>query len=408
MYPPQRIYLAILATFLFLLTSFSSYGKTFHAIIFANTKNKDIGQSVTVDMERMGVEMTAMAKSIGYTLKKHIYYGSQDKFNHLNLDKVLSDLSCAPDDIVFFYYSGHGGRAENENTEFPEMCLFVNEEDFKTTSQLYPLYDVYARIRKKNPRLTIVMGDMCNSVIEGYYKGNGGTKGATVLSKGVCDVYKNLFVNTKGGIIIASSEPKYTSGCFIFQQDGQWYHAGGYLTHSFLTVLRDFVSKSKNVSWEGLMDATIDVTKYLSKEDIYGNPRRPQVPIYKQDLTIVQSPSENPNVNSTPQAPIVSNDSDTNQQDNLAYSLSMVGNRNVSKLDRIHNIKKALNHFATPQARVQVVGYDNHTIVNTATIEKYLNYLSIASNMDEVVVIDAEKDNTGKIIYVKVHEIHYQ
>lgn len=392
-----------------LMAPFAVLGQTLHAIIFANTQNDGIGQSVTVDLKRMGLEVTTIAKSIGYTLKKYYYYGEPTKFNHHNLDKVLTDLSCASDDIVFFYYSGHGLRAENEKTDFPEMCLYVNSKDFFTNAQLYPLYDVYSRIVNKQPRLTIVMGDLCNSLIKGYYRNEGNSsKGATILSKGTCNVYKNLFLNTKGGLIVTSSEPEYTSGCYVFSENGNWYHAGGYLTHSFLRTLQSFVSQAEDVNWQSLMDNTIALTKELSKNDVNGNPVRPQVPIYKSDIVPIQSPLSETNIITPPQAPLASNDEEITLQDNLAYSLSMICNQSISKLDRIRNIPKAKNYFENTQIRVQVVGFDNRTIVNTCGIGEYLNYLSIATKMDQVVVLETQKNDTGKITYMKVHEIHYQ
>lgn len=396
--------------FLLLIAPVTIMGQTLHAIIFANTNNSTIGQSVAVDFKRMELEMTTIAKSIGYTIKKYNYYGSSANFNHEKLGLVLSNLNCSPNDIVFFYYSGHGGRAMNEKTDFPEMCLFVNDEDLVNSSQLYPLYDVYSRIMKKKPRLTIVMGDLCNSLWEGFYRNeNKASKGATVLSKGTCDVYRNLFLNVKGGLIAASSKPKYSSGCYMFQENGQWYHAGGFFTHSFLYALQYFVGKGKNVSWESLMDNTIALTRDLTKDrkDDDGN-LSPQTPIFQSNIVVVQSPLDSPNTNTSPQPPVSSNDATTNQRDELAYSLSMICNQSVSRLDRIHNIPKAKSHFASTQARVQVIGFDNKTIVNTCSIESYLNYLSMATNMEQVVVIEIENSNTGKVTYMKVHEIHYQ
>lgn len=392
-----------------LLVPVAIVGQTFHAIIFANTQNNSIGESVAVDFKRMGLEMTTIAKSIGYTLKKYYYYGSPANFNHNNLNRVLADLSCSPEDIVFFYYSGHGGRAMNEKTDFPEMCLFVNDEDYNSNAQLYPLYDVYSRIMKKNPRLTVVMGDLCNSLVKGYYRSEGNaSKGATILSKGTCNVYKNLFLNVKGGLIAASSEPEYPSGCYVFSENGKWYNAGGYLTHSFLCVLQYFVGQNENVSWPSLMNNTIVLTKDLTKTDINGNSRRPQVPIYQENITPVQSPSTNTDIVTPPQAPLSSNDVETNQQDNISYSLSMICNQSISRLDRIRNIPEAKKYFEGTSAKVQVVGFDNRTIVNTCDIDSYLNYLSIATKMDQVVVLEMNRNNAGKVTYLKVHEIHYQ
>ena len=175
----------------FTLMAGAAYGGTFHAIIFANTQDANIGESVAVDYGRMSIEMTTIAKSIGYPIKKYFYYGTKDKFSRGNLSAVISSLNCSQDDIIFFYYSGHGGRAANGNNKFPEMCLNVNEP--LTVSHLYPLMDVYQKLKDKNARLTLVMGDLCNSVINGYFRDTNTSKGATVLSKETCDVYKNLF-----------------------------------------------------------------------------------------------------------------------------------------------------------------------------------------------------------------------
>ncbi|MDO5524697.1 MAG: caspase family protein [Prevotella sp.] len=379
-------------------------GQTFHAIIFANTKNSSIGESVEVDFNRMEVEMTTIAKSIGYNLKKSYYYGTSESFSRNSLEQMINGLSCSPDDIVFFYYSGHGGRAENENTIFPEMCLFVNDADLVSKSQLYPLHDVYSRIKAKNPRLTIVMGDLCNSVMEGFYRDDSkASKGATILSKGTCNVYKNLFLNAKGGIIVASSEPNYTSSCYVYQENGKWYTAGSYLTHSFLCVLKYFVDKGEDISWENLFDNTIALTKDYTK-----NKEHPQTPIYKSEISKVETHVNSNNINPTPQPPTPSNDEATNQKDNIAYALTTVCNQSINKLERIHNIPTAKNYFANAQVRVQVVGIDNKTIVNTCSVESYLNYLSMATKMDQVVVLNIQQNSTGKVTYMKVHEIHYQ
>lgn len=396
----------VLLIALSLIAPITVIGQTFHSIIFANTENRGIGASVSVDLKRMGLEMTTIAKSIGYTLKKYYYYGGPENFNYSNLDKVLQGLSCSSDDIVFFYYSGHGGRFIDEKTRFPEMCLFPNDED---PASFYPLHDVYSRILKKKPRLTIVMGDLCNSLMKGSANNdNTASKGATILSKGTCDVYRNLFLNAKGGLIAASSEPKYSSSCYIFEENGNWYHAGGYFTHSFLCVLQYFVTQNEDVSWEALMENTIDVTRELSKTDANGNSRRPQTPIFIPDIASFQSNSDNSNIIAPPQPPQPSNDNEINQLDNLSYSLSMVCNKSIPKLDRIRNIPKTKNYFKNMQTKVQVIGFDNKTIVNTCSIESYLNYLSIAANMDQVVVLETEKDASGKVTYIKVHEIHYQ
>lgn len=403
--------LILFTLFLSVLSSTSIFGQTFHAIIFANTEcpgnrpgEVGIGPSVTVDFERMGVEMTAIAKSIGYKLKKYCYYGSPESFNRNSLEQVLNNMVCAPDDIVYFYYSGHGTRAENEKTEFPEMCLFVSGADYKNLSQLYPLYDVYSRIKAKNPRLVICMGDLCNATDKGYYrKEEGISKGASIISKTTTDVYKNLFLNVKGGLVAASSKPSVTSTCLMMEGK----HVGGNFTHNFLSVLQYCVVEGKMVNWETLLGAVGELTQEKLVYDEQGE-KVPQTPVYKFELTAANAPIVNNDISTVPQPPMPSNDAMTNQKDDIAYSLAKICNRSIDKLERIHNIPMAKDYFAGTQARVQVVGFDNQTIVNTCSLESYLNYLSMAANMDQVIVLDIQQNNAGKVTYMKVHEIHYQ
>ena len=78
----------------------------------------------------------------------------------------------------------------------------------------------------------------------------------------------------------------------------------------------------------------------------------------------------------------------------------------VSNVQNI-NSKKALGsmnprlgakkHFAAGRAMVQVIGADNKTIVNTCGIDSYLNYLSMATNIDQVLVLEARNDSAGNL-----------
>lgn len=399
---------------LFLIAPETIFGQTFHAIIFANTKSpgnpnrpgdKGIGPSVTIDFERMGIEMTTIAKSIGYKLKKYYYYDTPESFSRSSLENLLSNFSCAHNDIVFFYYSGHGLRAEDEKTEFPEMSLKVPYGP-ADISQLYPLYNVYSEIRKMSPRLTIVMGDLCNTEMKGFFREESSrSKGVSVLSKNACDVYRNLFLNVKGGLIAASSKPFVTSTCL---QNNKGEDLGSNFTFWFLELLQYCVMENQNVSWNDLLDAVTEKTRQYLVKDNNGN-KVPQTPVYRHELTSASAPMHTEQeITTPPQAPSSSNDAATNMRDEIAYSLSMVCNQSVPKLERIRNIPKAKNYFENTQIRVQVVGFDNRTIVNTCGIGEYLNYLSIATKMDQVVVLETQKNDTGKIIYMKVHEIHYQ
>ena len=134
----------------------------------------------------------------------------------------------------------------------------------------------------------------------------------------------------------------------------------------------------------------------------------PQTPVYKNELTKVEISTPIPPIVISPQPPLPSNDEVTNQQDQIAYLLSKVCNSKLDKMERIRNIMPALEPFSSVHARIQVVGADSRTLVNTTNIQHYLNYLSIATQLLEISVVDLKKDTSGKVNYLKVHEIHYK
>ena len=371
-------------------------GQTLHAIIFANTEDATIGASVESDFQYMNVEMTTIAKSIGYGLKKYYYYGPGQSFSPAGVKQALAQLSCGSNDIVFFYYSGHGARAMDEKSRYPEMIL--THGAWTGPEQLFSLEEVYRRVMAKSPRLAIVMGDLCNKADENYYHNPGAaSKGATIISKGVEKTYKDLFLNVKGGLIVTSSKAGQTSYS---------YPAGGAFTICFREILQAYVDLGAEISWERLLDDVIVMTKEMTEEGKRREGEAPQEPIYDASLAAATPPvSHAPSP--APTQPAQSNDAPTNLRDDLAYALTIVGNRDVPKIDRIKNIKAALQRFSGG-AKVQVVGCDNSTIVNTASAKGYLNYLSIAANMAQVVVLETKNDASGKLSYAKVHEIHYE
>ena len=235
----------------------SANSQTFHAIIFANTKNPSIGASVEEDLNRMKIELKSMANFIGY---KYVSYEFKDyAFNRSNLEKTIEGMRCGSNDIVFFYYSGHGGRSIREKTDYPQMLLVYDESiggDERT--DLYPIFNVKERIKTKNPRLTIVMGDLCNSEAEWVSpKDMVIDKSPTIKSSGKSQFYKDLFFNMKGDIITVSSRPKETSKA---------YSDGGAFTTSFLIILQSMVSKKSSADWNRLLDLTQNFTNELVKK----------------------------------------------------------------------------------------------------------------------------------------------
>lgn len=367
--------------------------QTLHAIIFANTKcpgeepgSMGIGPSVTCDYQRMKIEFETMASFLNYKKDFQWYEGSPNHFCRTNLESALNNLSCGKDDIVIFYYSGHGGRSPQEKQDpFPWMQLVV--DPYRTpwnASQYYSLSQVLDRIKAKRPRLTIVLGDLCNSLSNAIpQKDVPEMKGATKMSKAPCDFYKDLFLKVKGSIISSSSKPGETSAAFS---------DGGAFTICFTEALQIMVSNNMEPDWETLLEGT----KMRTSKVTQGK----QNPIYEarlQKVSDIPSTSEQPSVSPQP----------TSEERDIANYLTAIGNSNTAIKERINLVYQTLNlFFASPQAKVEVVGRDGKTIVATKYASAYLNNLSIARNLVKVINVDQTEGNNGKLTYLKVHEMY--
>ncbi|MCD8292073.1 MAG: caspase family protein [Prevotella sp.] len=389
----KKIFLLLLfnITFVNLVQS-----QTFHAIIFANTKcpgdprqanSVGIGPSVTCDYQRMKIEFETMATFLGYEKDFQYYEGSSSNFCREKLEYALNNLQCGKDDIVFFYYSGHGGRAAGEVTDsFPQMQLVV--DPFRTQwqeSQYYPISQVLKRIRAKNPRLTIVLGDLCNSVSNAVpQKDVPSMKGSTSISKAPCDFYRDLFLKVKGYIISSSSRPGETSAAF---------NIGGAYTVCFTECLQIMVSENMKPDWSILLEGC----KLRTQSTTNGA----QTPIYSMSLDFANSVNTtNPVETPTPQP-------STTASSSLEDCLTAIGSSSTPIKERISLVNTTLSkYFSSSQAKVEIVGKDGQTVVGTKYADTYLNNLSIARNLYKIVTVDQSSDSSGKISYLKVHEMY--
>ena len=81
---------------------------TLHAIIVCDTHTDEIGFSVQRDLENMKTEARVISNETDLDLNLITFSGKS-----CNPEVILNQiqtLAVAPDDAVFFYFSGHGHR----------------------------------------------------------------------------------------------------------------------------------------------------------------------------------------------------------------------------------------------------------------------------------------------------------
>lgn len=244
----------IISILMLLMIVFILPANTIHTIIFADTNDQSIGQSVRVDVKKFQnwANMVADAlKTDGYSQKVYNYSGNL--CSKSNLLDVVNNLYCT-DDIVLFYYSGHGSRSINDVSKFPRMCLGANSTDqFLSVSQLNTL------LQQKNPRLLIIIADCCNSYFDGSIPmGRMVAMGSTAgrVSYPTSKI-RELFTKRRGNIISAGA----TKGEYGWSGN----FTGGLFTNSFIESFDFSIERGETASWNVIFKDTKDLTFELSQ-----------------------------------------------------------------------------------------------------------------------------------------------
>ncbi len=129
-----------------------------YLVIVANTLDNSIGTGCDVDRKKLVNEMNSIARSLNISVEEHDVFG-QD-FGKDNVLNAIDALHPSSDDIVMFFYRGHGFRWNDQKSAWPDMSTRISSYDPFT---YVSLDDVYSKIVSKGARLNLIFGDLCNS-----------------------------------------------------------------------------------------------------------------------------------------------------------------------------------------------------------------------------------------------------
>lgn len=378
-------------------------------IIFADNNDKSIGQGVQCNLDNIQEEIDIIASSIGMEDKQAapLVY---DQFNcHPDkLKKYIKNFKCGKDDIVLFFYFGHGGRSPQDRSEFPQMCLGT---DGTQQSNWIPLEDVKDAIMKQDPRFLLVFGDLCNSSDPGISPKYGvlTSASATEISNIQKEGMKRLFLNSRGSIITSGSTKGEVSWYNNTHNDG-----GGFFTIAFLAELESYTSSTKNANWETLMENVRNATLNLCREC-----RRYQANITDQTpkftINVRYDPTSLPHVdnqkkkqNDNNNNRLVDNNNNQKQVNNNDFQSALIelANENNTPSSRIAKRSSVLSFFADGNVWVDIVGRNNKTVVSSEIASDFVERVSTAFHLVNFSILDCQRNNNGKITALKVHEIY--
>lgn len=210
-----------------------------YAFFVGDFHSLDIQQASRTDLKNMHEEAQRIAKYGNYKLKASFY--AEEKKTGSKLLKALKKLAPQKEDMVLFYFSGHGYRpSKGYKNAWPYL-------DFPSEKHGMSYNDVINHIANLNPGFTLLIADCCNWTIP-YGLGNPpllkGCIPKSASEKQVKKNYKKLFCDSKGVIAIAGAQAGQASYCKSY---------GSFYTLSFLTGLHEVIQRQTDVSWQSIL-----------------------------------------------------------------------------------------------------------------------------------------------------------
>ncbi len=251
-------------------------------LVAANTLDPTIGKGCVADVACIRQTFGSLSLDMNFNFIELVIQG--EDYSKTNIMEAIELLQPGSNDIVLFYYSGHGFSYQEESEKlYPQVDLRSHPTSDKieivhaNTANLSDLFDL---VKSKGARLNIVIGDCCNSLIDFKRVFTGGLpvrrrrKDRKPLNKKTVEA---LFCDYTASILVGSAN----KGQYAVSDDG----IGSLFTYNLSVGLRSLMKKEINTKvglpWKKLLEQTTKKTFKLSQQyDIGGGVPGNQQAIY--------------------------------------------------------------------------------------------------------------------------------
>lgn len=192
-----------------------------HLVMVADVEDRSIGKSTAQDQRDVTTTFTKISRELGIEIKEYQFAGRA--FNRDSILTNLQRIDNSTNDIIIYYYSGHGYNDPSKESEFPSMALDGTDVS---------LEEMYYQVSAKNARLTMIIGDLCNSIPES--RAAVGRREALPFKSGYLfdnSKLSKLFIKSSGFLVSTSSQKGEWSYC-MNNPDGTM--GNGQFTHAFI------------------------------------------------------------------------------------------------------------------------------------------------------------------------------
>jgi hypothetical protein len=172
-------------------------------LISCDLVSSNIRRGSIADIARIKTSIANIARQL--KIHRHITVLSQKKFHARHVLRWLSAIPPHSNDIILFYFSGHGGRLKKAQTQWPFM-VFPAHTYGKAKALMGET--IYRNLVKKNPRLSLIIFDACNNTVQIKGLEAQGTEPCPIIEKTpILPGLSTLFLKTSGLIIASASSP---------------------------------------------------------------------------------------------------------------------------------------------------------------------------------------------------------
>jgi hypothetical protein len=243
---------------------------TMHVILVTNSEDKTLGDGFLVNHKNIAKLFKDAANTCN--MKINIVEVKGSDFNKSNVLSAIANLYPSANDVVVFYYSGHGFRFTSQTIQWPQLDLRPTGTEQIKTNTMNLHTDVYKALSAKNPRLLMVIGECCNIDLG---VGTPSVPSPLTMPLGTPimneSAVKNLLA-TRGKMLVATSKP----------YESTWYYhdTGGFFGTNFMSTFLSNVGFTSRTtpSWSSIFKTAMNYTVKQTEGGEGGT--KPQHPIY--------------------------------------------------------------------------------------------------------------------------------
>lgn len=369
--------------------------QTIHWLTFIDTTDKNVGQ-----IDKNGREVlynhfvnvvNAALTEKGYKTNIQDIYGTT--LTPQKCKDIVSSINCAPNDIVVFYYIGHGTHGTVGGDVWPMMFMAQDNPNY-----LIPLKWVHDQLKAKGAKLTATIG-MCCNVYQGINRTStpsfGVNYGNTFLTDTEKSAIQQMFLDNKGDFLLSSASPGQSS-------------VGGNTPLGPMDLFTCVLVKNfEDCASEGSLDwnSLFSDVKAVVNEVTEGQ----QTPIFVANLskataTPTPAPAAAPVVVTPPSSTPTSASTNQDFMNLVGIALDNLIDVRQSESARIAQASEIEKIF-TSNAIVKVIGQDGNVVVDKSSADDFIGRLATSRILLKVTPVNVVLSG-NKISELKVKEAY--